>query len=133
MDIAEFIAARLDEDEAAARVILEDPDYAAGWHEQSSGVLYVGPGGEDHPLDGLQPLGDSRLSRHIARHDPARVLREVAAKRAILAAYAEVSYMDIADPEPEFAYGRAVGLGEAMRHLAATWSDHPDFDRALQR
>ena len=49
------------------------------------------------------------------------------AARAILAAYAEVAYMDIADPEPEYAYGRAEGLGEAVRHIAAIWSDHPHY------
>jgi hypothetical protein len=29
--------------------------------------------------------------------------------------------------EPEYAYGRADGLGEAVRQLAAVWSDHPDY------
>lgn len=53
--------------------------------------------------------------------------RSVDTKRAIVAAYAEVTYMDTADPEPEYAYGRAGGLGEAVRHLAAAWSDHPDY------
>jgi len=55
----------LDAEEAAAQAVLADGEYAADWHEQ--------------------PMGDSRLTRFIARHDPARVLRGVAARRAILA------------------------------------------------
>ena len=54
-------------------------------------------------------------------------LRQIAAQRAILAAYAEVAHMDVPDLESEFSYGRAVGLGEAVRHLAAVYSNHPDY------
>lgn len=49
---------------------------------------------------------------HIARHDPARVLREVEAKRRILALHEELN-------EPH--------LYEAVQHLAAVWSDHPGY------
>lgn len=87
-ELAAFLAACYDEAEALAKAVLEDPDYEAEWHEQSSGVLYVGPGGKAHPLDGLHPLGDSRLTRFIADRDPARALADIALKRAILAMHA---------------------------------------------
>ena len=78
-------------------------------------------------------------ARHIARHDPARVLREIAAKRAIVAAH---------HPETPSKYGhdvlrcavcqteRGVWAEDrhadpwpclTLRHLAAVWSDHPDY------
>lgn len=78
------------------------------------------------------------VTEHVARHDPARVLREVAAKRAIL------DY----DVEPPNGFrtgntqvrGAEGGTGRAPRvltvivsivlDLAVVWSDHPDYDPA---
>jgi hypothetical protein len=65
---------------------------------------------------------------HFARHDPARVLREVAAKRAILAAWQDnesergeaLSYTD----------GLADGLWLAVQYVAAVYSGHPSADAA---
>lgn len=57
-------------------------------------------------------------------------LLDVQAKQSIVDAYALVADMDTSDPEPEFAYGRAVGLGEAVRLLAVRYADHPDYDEA---
>lgn len=62
MTLVEFLAARLDDDEAVAQ-------RAARWNE----------GCRDWATDG-EPDWE-----HIARHDPARVLREVEAKRRIVA------------------------------------------------
>ena len=58
----------------------------------------------------------------------ARMRRDIMARRALVAAYSEVCHYDTADPEPEYAVGRAAGLGEAVRHLAAAWSEHPQYD-----
>lgn len=49
--------------------------------------------------------------RHMARHDPARVLRQVSAVRALLALFDEMGYNE----EP------------AYRAAAAIWSDHPAY------
>jgi hypothetical protein len=99
--IVEFLRARLDEDEAAAEV----------WSTPFS-----------------NPTAEQRA--HIARHDPARVLAEVEAKRRIverLGAYIESEH----EPEPE-------GLWEQMDHhawdtlydLALPYADHPEYDEA---
>ena len=105
-DIAAFIGARLDEDEAAARAV---PGRA--WYEPDDDRF-------SHYKD----------AAHIARHDPARVLREVTAKRAILTRHSPVT-------EP----GRGTRCGwcsgefdvawpcEDARSVAAIWSDHPDY------
>ncbi|MBQ1164189.1 hypothetical protein KBZ21_40005, partial [Streptomyces sp. A73] len=63
----------------------------------------------------------------IARHSPARVLAEVDAKRGLLDRDADVADMDYEDNEPEYAYGRATGLGEAVRLLALPYASHPDY------
>jgi hypothetical protein len=73
---------------------------------------------------------------HIARHDPARVLREVAAKRAILTAVEK--YLDPHPGQPctneddqydscdlhTAATGRV--SPDVLPLLASVWSDHPD-------
>lgn len=62
--LTEFLRARLDEDKQAARRALDwwDSDREAGYFEWPS----------------------REASTHVARHDPARVLREVEAKRRML-------------------------------------------------
>jgi hypothetical protein len=95
-DIVTFIKARLDEDEAVAHAaalqIAERavaPAYAAE-HVDRAGKWVVRPwlySGRVEPSMGMS--GPDRVeiatvaNEHIARHDPARVLREVEAKRQI--------------------------------------------------
>jgi hypothetical protein len=147
-DLAAFISARLSEDEAAAKAATARQPYDE-WDA-------VGAGGEDDvalsnwrvvaiAIPGLKPEHSPAaraVMRHIARHDPARVLREVAARRLMAklhdrvhtcpvivpvanpSAFAEgmyVSdeYIDGDDPE--------VSPCTTLRAIAATWSDHPDY------
>ncbi|MER7046747.1 DUF6221 family protein [Streptomyces jumonjinensis] len=65
---------------------------------------------------------------HIARHDPARVLREIDAKRRVLTEYAEVIHNEGASYE--WAGGWANGLGRAAALLALPYTDHPDYREA---
>jgi hypothetical protein len=94
-----FLLARLDEDEEAARRLLL--------------------GGEFLPFESL-----GRSAGHGARHGPLRVLREVAAKRAVVQAWRESARRD---RNPADAPGAAVALIAA---LAAVFAEHPDFDPA---
>jgi hypothetical protein len=126
-DLIAFVKARLDEDEAAAKAAHPGP-----WilEEEVGGfgpVAWISvPFGHGMPnaksgLTSFAPLGtqDAETMRHIARHDPARVLREVEAKRAILAAYAEAD--DIGESEATAA------LWTVMCAFAKVWDDHPDY------
>jgi hypothetical protein len=88
-DIAAFISARLEEDEAYALEAAKE--FGPDWIEIWSGTVDLSA---NLPLrqrqqvatwDAHVPTNDSRVSRHMVRHDPARVLREVAAKRRVLA------------------------------------------------
>ena len=124
-DLVAFLTARLDEDEAWAKAA----DLTAG------GTWFSDPG---IPSDGFN-LPDAQ---HMMRHSPARVLREVDAKRKILALHAAL--------EPEFRPGRppllrcSVCLSQrdgwqedwhgddwpcpTVVALAAVYSDHHDYD-----
>ena len=103
-----FLSARLDEDEAAAAACIGD-----------SGLEWYA----DRAAMGFEP----RAAAHIARHDPARVLREVTAGREILRRHGLASedsmnclwcsedYRPYRWPCPD------------VLSVAAVWSDHPDY------
>jgi hypothetical protein len=142
--LIEFLAARLDDDEAYARNAFgSHNDAIADWHEQWSGAVNIGD------TEDLIATGDSQVSRFIARFDPARVLREVAGGRAILAMHGPTQ----GHPEFGMTYPEAAkfcgwcGPGDSWqaaqepdhfpgalwpcRHarlLASVYSDHPDYD-----
>ena len=93
MDITEFLAKCLDEDQAAAEACAwKDWIPGSGLHGPSVETSKPQPGwyGERANVASLKAtVGKDERERehaaHIARHDPTRVLREVAGKRAILA------------------------------------------------
>jgi hypothetical protein len=128
---AAFVAARLDEDEAAARDLLR---------------AHPGPWRVGLPSEVRDSAGDvvvvdeyhwSPMS-HVARHDPARVaLRQVPALRAILAehqpwpaepAWCRRCHEPIPDArEDEDPCDSFDWPCPTVRALAATWSDHGDY------
>jgi hypothetical protein len=162
-NLTESLAARLDEDEAAARdasggtVVGEPGDWkpAPGGDEWEANADVVdggfGPDGDLEVLVALRPglprppdvmggywgavvswqadLADRHASapepqfRHIARHDPARVLREVAAKRAILAAYQEALRIQDGFKEVSSEEANREALEMVCRNLATVYSD----------
>lgn len=124
MTLTEFVAARLDEDEAAASHTSPAP-----W-QATPLATYVSDANDVR----VAALAFTEDGRHIARHDPARALREVAAKRAILAEHRQWVFggttgcstchagHEIGDPPP--------GPCPTLRALAAVYSDHRDYDPA---
>lgn len=150
MTIVEFLEARLAEDEAAAREAITPDRPGTHWEWESTAddddpesprwLRTV----EEFPttsgvgdLPGF-PLGydckaePSPAMDHIARHDPARVLREIAAKRAIIAAsdtYGGPPWedADIDSGEADAWDGRQTAYREVLANLAAIYSSHPDY------
>lgn len=122
-DLVAFLRARLAEDEAVARAV---EDRSAPWDGQwvadgpdalrtrNGHVLAYGhrtTDGRDLPIP-LKP----KLAAHWARHDPARVLREVEAKRRIVERYAWLRE-----------HGDTGGAAWVLPLLAAAYADHPDY------
>lgn len=118
-DIVAFVRARLDEEEAAAKG-------PPGWKpEHWTAVNYAArPSGRNYRVDAEPRCVADQVAREdaefIAAHDPARVLREVAAKRKILAECDE--WMMQHAPS---------GAHRILRAVAAVYSDHPDYDPNL--
>lgn len=120
-DLIEFLRARLDDDEAYARQAFADHnDAGPDWIELWSGSVQVG----EH--EDLVEIGDSGISRHIVRHDPARVLREVEAKRRIIGLLTDPDVYD-EDDNPVYLGGYGEAYVDAVRLLALPYCDHSDY------
>jgi hypothetical protein len=126
-DLVAFLRARLDEDESAAWIATPGPwRYNPNKHWRKPGTswfeeaVFAGPPGSDAicvagtgGTDDSQSMKDAAF---IARHDPARVLREVEAKRRIIAT---ATLMDADMLE---------SWESVLRELASVYSNHPDYD-----
>ena len=128
MGIVEFLEARIAEDEAVATYASAEsggPDWAV----------------RDIPWEGIyhfatsdDPPGEvTAVTHHMDIHDPARVLREVAAKRELL----ELHYDGNPGPgdihycgtcHDYYKHDAEDWPCETVRVLASTFSDHPDFN-----
>ena len=113
---------RFDESRPTAAIVADD---SPRWES------YLGSGvwDCDDPYDDCE---DARReardeAEHIARWDPARVLAEIAAKRAILDEYERLRDVAIADDDKGAAV-MAVGLHVALRLHAQPHTEHADFD-----
>lgn len=124
MTFTEFLEARLKEDKQWA-LAAQDGDGYAGWDNPSTGVVQVAGGG----LDGLV-LVPRNMAVHIARHDPARVLREVEAKRAILAEYEKEARVIEQGHRTGWTEGGQAVRETVLRLHASVYADHPDYDES---
>lgn len=146
-DIAAFLTARLDEDQAVAEAAAaidpgpwtadaSDKGFPNGRSGAGSGIVYAADDIGLWDCEGSNTLCMTAPSaEHVARHDPDRVLREVAAKRAIIAIHAPKD-VDAADDTGD---RLATVCGncdyeawpcQTMFFLAAVYADHPDFDES---
>jgi hypothetical protein len=145
-DIVAFLTARLDEDQAVAEAAtpgpwrVDRPPYWTNVVVPEKGFEWVGVAGQrmDTRVFTGQTSNRGRAeweadALHIARHDPARVLRDVAAARAIVAQYQAAAANADAETDTEegwVADGVVDALAGVIRILAAAHADHPDYDPA---
>ena len=128
MTIIEFLLARITEDEAYARQAIVLPVTQrmepGSWRSPASGVVQTD--------DDLIPAGDARLAAHMARFNPARILDECAAKRAVIDMARKSTEFEVlayaGREDCRFAEQRYVGDMILLR-LASLYSDHPDYDQ----
>lgn len=135
--IVEFVLARLADDEAAARAAMEGMGIQTGepwsgvWSTGGScqsGLIEDSAGGVVVYDEGLPSAGQAA---HIARHDPARVLREVEWKRDILRRYVALRGYAARPYDKESSAKRRQlllnALELALEAMAHGWRDHQDF------
>lgn len=145
MGLVEFLRARLDEDEKAALAVerrhwdVHDTHVSTGGHCAS--VLSRNPDDQwdvkvvawlpTFQLVGWNVPGPWANAAHIARHDPARVLREVEAKRRILGDHrlgdADECVICHAGAQSCGCMGWGDFPCDTVRLLAVAYDDHPDY------
>lgn len=122
MGIVEFLEAQIAEDEAVAKAASAESG-GSDW-----AVRDIPWEGIYHFATSDDPPGEvTAVTHHMDIHDPARVLREVAAKRALLEFWrriAEPAWMN----EPWSAKAWYEMRNGAILPFAAAYSDHPDFN-----
>lgn len=136
-DLVAFLKARLDEDEQAARSAAPGP-----WTYQD--IESVGGGRICDPTVAIANVDwdveqvDPRIRRfrpaaeadgtgeHIARHDPARVLAEVAAKRMIVDCW-QTAQINVRVDRDDYSKGYAAAFERVLRDMARVYSRHPDY------
>jgi len=136
-ELAAFMTARLDEDEATAKAA-----YCEGPTPQQPTAPPVGAWWTTPQLMTALGLGTYLDARHIALHDPARVLRDVEADRKILAALKRAEeYSDhVFGPVPpdDIAPGewpgeriraaaQVLALEQVVKIRAERFDGHPDY------
>ncbi|NKS17328.1 hypothetical protein GS490_13460 [Rhodococcus hoagii] len=139
-DIVEFLRARLDEDEQIAKRAAGSGGIDGRWAydgDSAHGEVYRpdasrtytridGSTGVEHSYvtqdsEGIMSSVEGDDGTHIARHDPARVLREVEAKRRIITLAEQVARSGAEFAEQDF--------DTLTRSLAVVYSDHPDYQQ----
>ncbi len=157
MTLVTFLRARLDEDEMTAMaagdshpwVVWVQPDKGYPQRVTEYGTARLICETYTGPWDNTGLKWPPTVANHIARHDPARVLADVQAKRAILDLHAPVVSTAVAvldgtgsrDVEPDTAeeilsrevvclacFGAPAAPCKTLQHLAAVYADHPDYD-----
>ena len=131
-DLVQFLRARLDEDEQTARTashVLRDGAHWSldDWHGWEQPHSLIAQGTADQPVALGHFTADpvpTEQAAHIARHDPARVLREIDAKRVLLADYERFvaerrRMMGGWDSYPE--------PSPVLMAFAAVYADHSDY------
>lgn len=130
MTLTDFLLARIAEDEAVARKA-----YPSGRWSIDTSKRQVGITGDIAAQDApwrFAQASEGCTAQHIARHDPARVLAECAAKRQIMEELGLISGetkpgADVRRGNPLAANRVARGANRALRALASVYADHPDY------
>ncbi|MBO2447582.1 hypothetical protein J4573_10830 [Actinomadura barringtoniae] len=122
-DLVDFLRARIDKDEALARACA-----AAPWRALPAGQIVVdSPDSDAAPAPAPVASAENlTYAEHIARHDPARVLRDVETRRRLIAEY------------EKNAWRASQGRGEqyvdpwetTLRLLAEVYDHHPAYQEA---
>ena len=128
-DLITWLRAQLDEDERIARATRGLGKWSAYREGGGDGWAF-----EDESGEGAEAIvGDETTARHNVRHDPARVLREVEAKRRILdemaTTIAGVRQVLVCDDACECGPGDPGSTCHIVRLLALPYADQPGYRR----
>jgi hypothetical protein len=122
-DLVQWLREQLDEDERIAR--------RAGDSFRQIGETGVIVATEGDRAEECASANWAGVAEHIVTHDPARVLHEIAAKRAVVARYEfacrEASRVDLTEDERETWIRVGGALQSVVIQLAAPYADRPGY------
>ncbi|WP_026411227.1 DUF6221 family protein [Actinomadura oligospora] len=142
-ELVEFLRARIAKDEQIARA-----GSGAAWRPSPPGSVSINApaekrGADDRPADGRAADGagssgpgrpgfvaqaeNEGYAEHIARHHPARALRDAAAKRLILDEYVKAEWLLSSGHRGEAAEAAQAVRLTTLRALASAYADHPAY------
>jgi hypothetical protein len=142
-DLVQWLRAQLDEDERIALKSIEqaivnlagaDAASVADWHvaERAATGTFVATRDQWDRVTEIVPTYGGAHSAHIAEHDPARVLRDIEAKRQIVKQHRPVGYGGVC---LSLCHTRAPGQPQTwpcltLRLLALPFADRPGFQES---
>lgn len=129
VDLTPFVLARIAEDVDVATVAI-DGYGTPKWANSDDEYVYPDPPpGNSYIAVGPWDGGIGLPARHIARHDPARVLAQCAAMRKVVDLHDRAHHQCVADDEdgPSTLWRTSANPCDTLRALASIWSDHPDY------
>ena len=126
MDFVQWLRAQLGEDERIAR--------RAGDSFRQIGETGVIVATEGDRAEECASANWAGVAEHIVRHDPARVLREIEAKRAVVARYefacGEACRLTLTEEEREVWVQVAGALQSCVLLLAGAYEDRPGYQES---
>ncbi|WP_405611291.1 DUF6221 family protein [Streptomyces sp. NBC_01508] len=125
-ELVQFLRARYDEEAALASEATQETTGRWTTRETGNGDTFVEDDDGAQILPTVRTLGVPQY-QHIARHDPARVLRGIEAKRAIVVEHDTESWA-IGDRLHDCQWTK--WPCRTLRLLAAEYADHPDYQEA---
>lgn len=122
-EIAAFYAARLDEEEAAAKAMVAAFEGVADWviRENGGEFDFTVTAGQ-LATEGVADMWREDAASWITRHDPARTLRKVRAGRKLILRYQVAMGVREEDHDPA-----VTALVGQMRDEVTIWEDHPEY------
>lgn len=135
-ELVQWLTTQMDEDEQIARAACWD-DHSDVWTARPPQASYERCTVVDYLDDGVvavtpENADDDGVGQHIARHDPARVLREIEAKRQLLEEFSQTGAVPDtperrASPSWKGDFGYLQGLARAVYLLALPYADRPGY------
>jgi hypothetical protein len=132
VDLVQWLGDRLTEDEELARAAADELDglsLGGEWRYDGRSVETIPE--RTMVAVGSQDFMEPGTGTHIAAHDPARVLREIEAKRAVVARYEfacrEAIRVDLSEEERETWIRVGGALQAVVIQLAAPYADRPGY------
>lgn len=125
MTLPEFLALRLAEDERMAKAVAGSGHWSPYIEGGDDGWAIE----DDEAGDPGAIIGDEAMAKHIARHDPARVLREVEARRRLIHRYERA--VAASESVVAFVNGQDDGYRQACldatRDAVEEYDGHPEY------